>query len=101
VVCHQAFYARADIARRTAYDTALRLSADVDWCIRVMKECDSEGLPLAYTGTVVADFMGGGMSATSHKASLKERFRVMCRHYGTPQTIVLHLCFALRAIIKR
>lgn len=100
VVCHQAFYARTDIARQTAYDTSLRFSADVDWCIRVMKTCEHRGLKLAYTGSIVADFEDGGMSTSYHKASLRERFRVMCRHYGTLQTIALHLYFALRALKK-
>ena len=37
LVCHQAFYARADVAKGVTYDTRYRFSADVDWCIRVMK----------------------------------------------------------------
>ena len=46
VVCHQAFYARTDIAKRVDYDLQFRYSADVDWCIRVMKECENDGLEL-------------------------------------------------------
>ncbi|MCF0203283.1 MAG: glycosyltransferase, partial [Bacteroidaceae bacterium] len=38
LVCHQAFYARREIAQNVQYDTSYRFSADVDWCIRVMKE---------------------------------------------------------------
>ena len=37
LVCHQAFYARTDFAIATPYDQQYRYSADVDWCIRVMK----------------------------------------------------------------
>ena len=37
LVCHQAFYARTDIAKQNLYDLHFKLSADVDWCIRVMK----------------------------------------------------------------
>ena len=48
LVCHQAFYARTDIARSLPYDTAYRYSADVDWCIRVMNEGRrAEGTPAA------------------------------------------------------
>lgn len=100
VVCHQAFYASTDIARQMPYNIKLRFSADVDWCIRVMQECERESLSLAYTGTTVADFMDGGMTSANHKASLMERFRVMCRYYGTTTTILLHLWFALRALFK-
>ena len=38
LVCHQAFYARLDIARKTPFDTRYRYSADVDWCIKIMRE---------------------------------------------------------------
>lgn len=46
LVCHQAFYARLDIARGQFYDLRYRYSADVDWCIRVMKEAEKRGLSL-------------------------------------------------------
>ena len=37
LVCHQSFYARTDIAREIHYDLHYRYSADVDWCIRIMR----------------------------------------------------------------
>ena len=47
LVCHQAFYARTDIAKNTQYDTRYRFSADVDWCIRIMRETERMGLSSA------------------------------------------------------
>ena len=47
LVCHQSFYARLDIARETPYDTHFRYSADVDWCIRIMKKAAERGQLLA------------------------------------------------------
>ena len=44
LVCHQAFYARTDFAIATPYDTHYRYSADVDWCIRVMKAAAKENI---------------------------------------------------------
>lgn len=38
LVCHQAFYVRTDIAKKFPYDLQYRHSADVDWCIRVMRK---------------------------------------------------------------
>jgi len=99
VVCHQAFYARADIARSNPYDTSLRFSADVDWCIRVMRQCQQAGLRLKSAGCIVADFMDGGMTTANHKASLRERFNVMRRHYGLGRTVALHVWFALRSLV--
>ena len=46
LVCHQAFYARTDLAKNLPYDTTFRFSADVDWCIRVMHEGERAGLSL-------------------------------------------------------
>lgn len=100
LVCHQAFYARLDIARRTPYDLQYRHSADVDWCIRIMKEADRLGLPLVNTNAVLADFEEGGDTTQNHRASLKERYRVMARHYGAVQTFLLHGWFVVRAVIS-
>jgi len=98
LVCHQAFYARTDIARQTPYDLQYRHSADVDWCIRIMKEADRQGLPLVNTFEILADFEEGGDSTQHHRASLTERFRVMAHHYGLLSTIVMHLWFICRAV---
>jgi len=101
LVCHQAFYARTDIAKNMQYDTRYRFSADVDWCIRVMRETERMGLPLCNTGIVVANYLEEGATTKNHKASLRERYLVMQRHYGVVQTFLLHVWFAVRAIIRR
>lgn len=96
LVCHQAFYARLDIARGIPYDTHFRYSADVDWCIRVMKAGQEQGLLLRNIHAVVAYYMQEGQTTIHHRASLIERFRVMCRHYGILTTILKHLWFIVR-----
>lgn len=96
LVCHQAFYARTDIARRTPYDTAFRFSADVDWCIRVMREAADRGLSLCHVPAVVAHFLDGGTTTKNHRASLRERFCVMRRHYGLLTTLLMHAWFVVR-----
>jgi len=95
LVCHQAFYVRTDIARQTPYNLKYRYSADVDWCIRIMKEADRRSLPLVNTHQVLADFEEGGSTTQHHRASLLERFRVMADHYGLLPTVAMHLWFAL------
>ncbi len=101
LVCHQAFYARTDIAKNLQYDTRYRFSADVDWCIRVMRETERMGLPLYNIGIVVANYMEEGQTTKNHKASLRERYLVMQRHYGVIQTFLLHCWFVVRAIVRR
>ena len=100
VVCHQAFYARTDIARSLPYDTTFRYSADVDWCIRVMKEGERQHLLLRNIHAVVANYMEEGQTTFHHKDSLKERFEVMRRHYGLLTTVLLHAWFAVRKLLK-
>lgn len=100
LVCHQAFYARTDIAKEQPYNLAFRHSADVDWCIRVMKEAERRGLTLRNVNTVVANFLEGGDSAVNHRASLRERFQVMRRHYGLFTTLAMHFWFVLRAALR-
>ena len=96
LVCHQAFYARTDIAKNLQYDTRYRFSADVDWCIRVMREAERMNLPLVPVGIVIANYLEEGQTTQNHRASLIERFRVMCRHYGFFQTVALHFWFLVR-----
>ena len=98
LVCHQAFYARTDLAKAEPYDLRYRFSADVDWCIRIMKRAEREHLQLLRLPEVVANYLDGGMTNKNHRASLMERFRIMRHHYGLLSTLAMHAWFALRAL---
>ena len=101
LVCHQAFYARTDIAKSLPYDMRYRFSADVDWCIRVMRETGRMGLELSNINMVVANYTEEGATTRNHRASLKERFCVMRRHYGLFTTLGMHAWFVVRAVIRK
>jgi hypothetical protein len=94
LVCHQAFYARRDLCPE--YNTAFRFSADFDWCIRIMKQTNN----LMHLPYPVVDYLNEGMTTRNHRASLIERFRLMCHHYGILPTIAQHLWFIIRATFK-
>ncbi len=96
LVCHQAFYVRTDIAREVEYNVDYRLSADVDWCIRVMKKAGEMRLPLHNTHLILCDYLEGGLSVQNHRKSLIERFKIMSRHYGLITTLFMHLTFLFR-----
>ena len=100
LVCHQSFYARTDIAREIHYDLSYRYSADVDWCIRIMRESALRKLPLRNVNAVITNFLDGGMTTQNHRASLKERFQVMRTHYGLLPTVAMHAWFAVRGVIR-
>lgn len=101
LVCHQSFYARADIAKGIHYNLDYRFSADVDWCIRIMREAARRHLPLRNVNAVITNYLDGGMSVQNHKASLKERFQVMRSHYGLLTTLFVHAWFAVRGVFKK
>ena len=101
LVCHQAFYARTDLAKATPYDLHYRFSADVDWCIRIMRLARRRRLPMRNVGAVVVNFLDGGMTTTNHRASLKERFHVMAHHYGFVPTVLMHVWFVVRSVFKK
>ena len=101
LVCHQAFYARVDFAVQTPYDTTFRYSADVDWCIRIMRQAEKEDIPLLNLHRVVANYTEEGQTTQHHRESLWERYRVMQRHYGALHTFFLHCWFVVRAVLKK
>lgn len=101
LVCHQAFYARADLAKAEPYNLRYRFSADVDWCIRIMKLAEHKKLQLLRLHDVVANFLDGGMTNTNHRASLIERFHIMRRHYGLMRTLGMHAWFAIRTLQQK
>lgn len=101
LVCHQAFYARTDLAKATPYNLHYRFSADVDWCIRIMRLARRRRLPMRNVGAVVVNFLDGGMTTTNHRASLKERFHVMAHHYGFVPTVIMHAWFVVRSLFKK
>ncbi|HAT61351.1 MAG TPA: glycosyltransferase, partial [Prevotella sp.] len=99
--CHQAFYARTDIAKDQFYNTDYHYSADVDWCIRVMKEASKRHLPLRNVHRVIVNYLEGGMTVKNHRASLNERFYVMASHYGYIITVFMHIYFIFRAVEEK
>ncbi|MDO4950545.1 MAG: glycosyltransferase, partial [Bacteroidales bacterium] len=101
LVCHQAFFARTDIARQNLYNLRYRFSADYDWCIRVMKQGHALGLPMVNADIVVADYLDGGMTVKNHRRSLMERLRIMAAHYGWLTALARHAGFVFRALKRR
>lgn len=96
LVCHQAFYVNRTIAQN--YDLRYRFSADFDWCIRCMKEGERLHMTNLQIHEPLCDYLAEGMTTQNHKASLRERFNIMRKHYGLIPTIALHLWFVIRAI---
>lgn len=101
LVCHQAFYARTDFAIATPYNQKYRYSADVDWCIRIMKAAAKENVPLLNLHRVVANYTQEGETTLHHRESLIERYKVMESHYGCISTFLMHCWFVVRSVFKK
>lgn len=95
LVCHQAFFVRHTLVE--PYDLAYRFSSDFDWCIRMMKKACT----IHNTHLTLIDYLEEGVTTQNHKASLKERFRIMVKYYGWSSTVIMHGWFILRAILKK
>ena len=65
-----------------------------------MKSAEKKRLPLVDSHIVLANYLKEGTTTRNHKASLKERFRIMAKYYGFFRTSFNHVWFALRTVIK-
>jgi glycosyltransferase involved in cell wall biosynthesis len=117
LVCHQAFIAKRSIAPE--FDLQYRFSADFDWCIRCLKKAGKigESVETGETGETpvganlrvypeenvyntqlrLVNYLYEGATTANRKASLKERYHIMCRYYGAFPTRLRHLWFAIRS----
>jgi glycosyltransferase involved in cell wall biosynthesis len=93
-VCHQAFYARRSICE--PYNLDYKLSADIDWCITVLKKARKTS---RVTGDPVARYLTGGVSKQKHQQGLNERYTILRSHYGLVPTLLAHGWIIVRAIL--
>ena len=91
VVCHQSILVRKSISPPYDYEQH-PYSADIDWVIKVLK--DSEKTVNARQ--ILAIYLQGGFSRKHLKASLKDRYQILKKHYGFFTTLKNHLLIALR-----
>lgn len=97
LVCHQAFCVRRDLAE--PYDLSYRFSADYEWCLRCLRKSDpSRCVNLRMPGI---HYLTDGLTDRNHKASLRERYRIMCRYYGTIPTLLRHIPFLFRHLRRK
>lgn len=95
LVCHQAFIPRRKIARH--YNTEYLFSADYEWCLRCLRQSKRN----FYIGGTIINYLDGGTTNKNHKASLKERFKIMSQYYGLFPTILRHISFIPRYLARR
>lgn len=90
VVCHQAIVVSRAIAGK--YNTDYRICADYDWCVRAVSASKQN----VYLDEYVCKFLTEGVSKKQRKRAWKERFRIMCTHFGIARTLWAHVLIVLK-----
>ena len=90
LVCHQAFLPKRNLAM--PYDMKYRFSADFDWCVKIL----SSSKKCSQIEDFIVNYLEEGATTRNHIKSLKERFRIMAKHYGLFTTVFKHICFLFR-----
>lgn len=94
-ICHQAIYIKRTIAE--PYDLQYKLCADIDWVIKAAKKSSIA----VNAHQHVARYLVGGMSKQRHRESLKERYDIFQKYYGTIPNLFNHFIIALKMIVYR
>lgn len=94
-ICHQAIYIKRTIAE--PYDLQYKLCADIDWVIKAAKKSSIT----VNAHQHVARYLVGGMSKQRHRESLKERYDIFQKYYGTIPNLFNHFIIALKMIVYR
>lgn len=94
LICHQAFMVRSDLAPR--YDLQYRFSADYDWTIRCIEKSNPERCTNLHIHAI--NYLSDGLTDRNKLKSLRERYKIMARHYGQLPTLTHHLNLILKKI---
>jgi glycosyltransferase involved in cell wall biosynthesis len=94
-VSHQSMLVRLELTE--PFDLNYRISADIDWTIRMLKKSTR----IVNANGYIAKFLEGGVSSSRRNDGLKERFRILVRHYGFLSTVFNHGIIALRFAVHR
>ncbi len=92
LVSHQSILAKKCICPQ--YNLKYKISADIDWSIRLMKSAQSSG----YYEKPVSLFLAGGESTRRKRLGLIERWMISVSHYGLFTTAFCHMAIVARAI---
>lgn len=92
VIGHQSMLVKRAIA--PLYDLDYPLCGDLDWSIRCLKASKS----VRDTGIYLSRFAEGGISTVNRRASLKERFAILKKHFGLIATSWQHILIVFAAL---
>jgi glycosyltransferase involved in cell wall biosynthesis len=95
VVSHQSFISKKLLC--LPYDLRYHCSADIDWCLKVLKRTKKNVL-LTYP---ISKYLVGGYSIKNQGGCWKERWQIMKHHFGFWQALLAHVFIISRFIYYR
>lgn len=95
MVCHQAMAVNHKIA--LLFNRKYNYSSDYEWAI----VCLQHSRKNIYLDEYTVDYLCEGATTTHHKESLHERFCIMCTYYGVVPTLLRHIKFGFRYLMRR
>lgn len=95
VVSHQAFFVKRNLCEK--YDMNYRISSDIDWMIRCLKNASV----IINTHLIFAKFTAGGTSRQRQKLAWKERFTILQNHYGFLPNLFNHFLIVVRRLFSK
>jgi glycosyltransferase involved in cell wall biosynthesis len=93
VVSHQSLIIRKSICG--AFDTELKFISDIDWTIRALKK----SVNIVNTRFILSKFLIGGYSRKYTLASLRERYKMLCRYFNPFYVLLNHVKLSFKFII--
>ncbi len=94
-VGHQSFVVKRSLAAE--YDESYRYVADIDWMISTLKNCKI----IVKMDGILACFTLDGFSSKHRKASNKERYQVLKKHYGWVPNLLNHFKIVMRKYLSK
>lgn len=89
-VSHQSFIPKRELC--PPYDLQYKISSDIDWVIKILRKSKK----IVYTHTYISRFLAGGTSRQKTIKALKERFRLMIKHYGLFTVLATHVVMGVK-----
>lgn len=77
-VCHQSVVIRRELCGK--YNTDYTIAADYDWVLSSIERSDAG--KITNCGIFISNFRQGGISSRNFFKANRQRFVIMCRHYG-------------------
>ena len=90
LVSHQSFIVKKKLINH--YNLTYKFSADFEWCLTALKKTDN----IFNTHLILSKFLDGGITKQNIAAGLKERFKIMAKHFGLIPTLYNHIFISIK-----